>query len=94
MRGGRRCACVGIVRLAGATSRTANGGRLEVLFGGVWGTVCMDSFDNKDADVACRMLGFGYYLIKVLFNILVNNVYTLCLKKTRHQTIAHNSPKC
>ena len=61
------------MRLADA-SRTENGGRLEVLFGGVWGTVCKDGFDNKDADVACRMLGLGYYLIKVLLNILINNV--------------------
>jgi len=25
---------------------------------------------------------------------LGQNIYTLCLKKTRHQTLAHNFPKC
>ena len=34
-------------------------GRLEINYGGVWGTVCSHSFDNKDAKVACYMLGFG-----------------------------------
>jgi deleted-in-malignant-brain-tumors protein 1 len=45
------------VRLAGST--VARRGRLEIMYNGVWGTVCDDSFDNADAAVACYMLGYG-----------------------------------
>jgi len=42
---------------------SSNEGRLEVNFGGVWGTVCDDYFDYIEAVVVCNSLGFGLALV-------------------------------
>ena len=44
------------IRLVGGSS--SNEGRVEILLGGVWGTICDDDFDDYDATVICRMAGY------------------------------------
>jgi len=56
-----RCVCLVSVRLAGV-NRPSNAGRLEVYYNDVWGTVCDNLFNYRDAHVACHMLGFEYCL--------------------------------
>ncbi|XP_070560709.1 scavenger receptor cysteine-rich domain-containing protein DMBT1-like isoform X2 [Ptychodera flava] len=45
------------IRLVGGSSQYE--GRVEVLYSGQWGTVCDDAFEDSDATVVCRELGYS-----------------------------------
>ena len=44
------------IRLYGGTSKLE--GRVEILYQGIWGTICDDGWDDIHATVVCRELGF------------------------------------
>ena len=53
----------GELRLVGGVMTTEDGrlceGRLEIYYNGAWGTICDDYWNEEEADVACRQLGFA-----------------------------------
>ena len=53
----RDCFVENEIRLRGGT--TSREGRVEICFGGVWGTICDDGWGTTDARVVCRQLGYS-----------------------------------
>lgn len=67
------------IRLAGSSN--AYEGRVEILVGGAWGTVCDDFWDDTDASVVCRELGFSSGENQETINILLLLLLQLVLRE-------------
>ena len=53
------CPTPGELRLVNGIHTDGNEGRLEICYKGQWGTICQDSWNYYDVEVACRQLGLG-----------------------------------
>lgn len=56
------------VQIRLASGESPSSGRVEVRHNGVWGTICDDNFAVAEAQVVCRMLGYGNNVAATVYN--------------------------
>ena len=66
------CSEEGAVRLVGGPTETE--GRVEICVNRRWGSACGSNWDNREASVTCKQLGYD---CKVLY-LSIANVYCRC----------------
>ncbi|XP_055956391.1 deleted in malignant brain tumors 1 protein [Patella vulgata] len=79
-------------RLANGTSNL--NGRVEISVGGVWGTVCDYYWDNREAGVMCRQLGFsdGYAISNAHYGQGTGPIWLSKLRCKGTETELHKCP--
>ena len=73
----------GEVQLVGPSSAFA--GRVELCIGFMWTTVCDDFWDNRDASVLCRQLGYSPY------GMLLVNIAHRSIESSRYRVSVRGS---
>ena len=79
---------LGDVRLTNGSSHLE--GRVEVCFGNLWGTICHNSWDNRDAGVICKQLfnsSFGRLILTVYVLLVLMSVFATTFRWSCHQWI-------
>ena len=77
----------GDVRLMNGSEDSASAGRVEVCFSNVYGSVCNDRWDERDASVVCRQLGIGRsctlctsHASYVIYNFVLDNNNVIAIR--------------